>query len=71
MTFYYHMYSEEPANMGTLNVYVKNVHSGMVKQLFSVSGSQGNEWKTKSLNLPGRKKLARYQVCWSNIILNN
>ena len=62
MTFHYHMYSEDPSNIGTLNVYIKERSSGIMTKLFSVSGSQGNEWKKAMVNLvlKGKKK---YQVC--------
>ena len=63
MAFHYHMYSADPKNVGSLNVYIKDVDSGSMVKLFSLSGSQGNEWKVKSLDLVPKKKGARYQVC--------
>ena len=64
MTFYYHMYSaSDPSSIGQLNVYMKNVKSGAMTKLFSISGSQGNEWNEEKLVLSPKKRSNRYQVC--------
>lgn len=62
MTFHYHMYSADPTNIGTLNVYMKSKNFGTMVKIFSASGSQGNEWKQKNLNLIQSRKNTRYQV---------
>ena len=59
MRFYYHMYSADPGNMGTLNVYVKNVRTKVQRKLWSRTGSQGNEWKEQSFRIDIKE---RFQV---------
>ena len=63
MTIHYHMYSDTAAdNIGTLNVYVKTLKSGLLTKLFTVSGSQGNEWQRKSLDISMKNKKTKYEV---------
>jgi len=68
MTFYYHMYSmNDASSIGQLNVYMKNKKSGAMTKLFSVSGSQGNEWIEEKLVLSPKKMNGRYQVVFEGV----
>lgn len=47
LTFWYHMYG---SGMGELNVYIKPV-TGSLRNVWSLSGDQGNEWKMAQVTL--------------------
>eukprot|EP00112_Aurelia_sp_Birch-Aquarium-sp1_P024367 Seg768.6 transcript_id=Seg768.6/GoldUCD/mRNA.D3Y31 product="Meprin A subunit beta" protein_id=Seg768.6/GoldUCD/D3Y31 len=64
MTFHYHMYSADPGNMGTLNVFVTNLRTNVQRKLWSRTGSQGNEWKGQSLRIDMKEK---FQVIFEGI----
>eukprot|EP00795_Rhopilema_esculentum_P007108 gene7108-12760_t len=67
MTFYIHMYSADPVNIGKFNVHLKEARTGSMRRLISLSGSQGNEWKKIRLNLSSRSKKGSYQVIFEGI----
>ena len=62
MTFYIHMYSADPANIGKFNVHLKEASTGSMRRLISLSGSQGNEWKKIRLNLSSKSTKGSFQV---------
>ena len=63
MSFYYHMYSVTPESIGTLNVYVQYVKAETKKKIFTLSGSQGNEWKRQDLQISLADEDDQYKVC--------